>query len=343
MTSLSFVMPFYNRIAPFEQYVREGFWDGVPVQAVCDGADAAIVERLRAIANARPPIRVHDYTPNRGVARARAEGIRTAPAHLITFCDDDDFMPSAAAYVERAALAFDRHTDPLLVTAPFVHAFNEKLDHRLQYDRRAFHGRSGQDVLQWMVRTGELNLLLSGTTFRRRDLVDLPVNDFFEVSEDYVLIARHCARHPHRKVVVLQDDRYMRLMHPSSLVGQFTFPKLMMNLVSMCVGGYYLIRQRSMGLQDFQQMLRERGRVLQNSYGMGAGAGHAVADLLAGSGTSGGEPEARNAQEFLRAQSHRLPDEFLSLAGWVARAGGEGDPLSRRPAWTAINHEMIAL
>lgn len=313
MTSLSFVTPFYNRIAPFERYAREGFWDGVSIQAVCDGADDAIVERLCAMAASRPMIRVHAYAPNRGVARARAEGIRAARADLVAFCDDDDFMPHAAAYAERASEAFEQNEDPLFVTAPFVHAFTERLDHRLQYDRRAFHGRSGLDVLKWMVRTGELNLLLSGTTFRRRDLVDLPTTDLFEVSEDFVLIARHCARNPARKVAVLAKDCYLRLMHPASLAARFTFAKLMMNLLSMCVGAYYLIRNGTLHLRAFEEIIISRGRVLQGSYGMGEGAARAVADVLTGSTRSGIHPETHRALEYLDANSARLPAEFLHL------------------------------
>lgn len=304
------LMPFYQRVAPFQQYVRDGFWDGVDLLAVADGAPPAVTGPLRQLADTRPGLTLHAYAENRGVAHARAEAVRAARTDLVTFCDDDDVVPRADRRLAAAAAAFAGADEPpLFVTLPIVHAFNEQLEHRPQYDRRPFHGRTGREVLSWMVQTGELNLLLSGSTFRRADLAALPCDSYFQVSEDYVLLARLCARHPERRVHVLEEGRYWRLIHAGSLAGRYTLEKLLMNLVSMVVGGHHLIEAGDLTADRLAGLLRERGHVLQRSYGMGREAGAVVAALLDGAAPPEGD-EARRARAVLDAAAERLPDEF---------------------------------
>ncbi len=310
-------MPLYDRLQYVQHYIGEGLWDGLPLQIVCDGTDAALRARLDELVAERPEIAIHHYPENRGVAAARGAGIAAVSTPYLAFCDDDDFIAQGGDFLDEVAALMDDETT-LFAAMPEVHAFNESLRTGLQYDRREFHGVTGRELLRFLVATGEMRVLTLGAAFRPADLRGLEPEPFFKVSEDYTLLARLCARHPERRVRITDTGRYMRLIQAGSLSSRqsYSIEKIVMHLVSMCVGAFYLIECGELSLPAFRSVLSQRGDVLQNAYTRGSAAANAVAGLLAGQDPDTGTDEAARTVRFLEANRDGLPPEFLHLAGW---------------------------
>ncbi|MEZ4701574.1 MAG: glycosyltransferase family A protein [Rhodothermales bacterium] len=318
---VTFVMPIYDRLRFFAHYLDEGLWDGLPLQIICDGASPAVLDDLHFLTAGRPDIRVHHYETNRGVACARGEGMRLVDTPYLAFCDDDDFLNEADAFLEESTAWMDRDETILFTAMPAVYAFNESLQIGLQYDRRGFDGKTGFEVLCYLVATGEMQVLTLGSLFRPPDLRGTEPEPFFKVSEDYVFLARLCARYPERRVRVARAGRYMRLVQhqQGSLSGRsgYSLDKIVMHLVSMCVGAAYLMDMGRLTLPLFTDLLRKRGEVLQTSYTRGRQAAGLVADLLAGHDPVAASDEAAEALRVLERSRDGLPPEFLRLAGWA--------------------------
>jgi hypothetical protein len=309
------LMPFHDRLEYLRHYIREGFWDDVPIQVVCDGSPPSVLEDLYRTVGDRPGIRVHAYPENLGVGHARAVGLRVIPSRWTVFCDDDDFMHDVPAFRDEARAALRTEDQILFYAMPYVHAFTETLQHALQYDRRAFQGKTGLDVLTHLVHTGEMQVLTLGSVFRTRDLQDIAPEPFFKVSEDYVLLARLCAKYPFRRVRLSNRGRYMRLRSTDSLSArsQYSLDKLLMHLVSMFVGAFYLIRLDRLTVPAFREILARRGEVLQKAYGRGRDAALLMSDLLRGVAYKQPTEEQRYTMAFLDAHRPQLPDEFREL------------------------------
>lgn len=304
-----------GRVGYLEYYAAEGCWDGIPVVCVADGPSEETLRRLQYLQRRHPEWTLHTYRPARGVGYAKGVAIRQAEARHVVFCDDDDVMTDLPAFVAAGReMLCERET--LFVTVPRMYAFGEHLQFRLQYDRWAFAGKTGRELLTHLVCTGEMSALVAGSLFRRDDLVDAVPEPLFEVSEDYVLLARLCARFPERRVAVAQPGRYLRLVHGRSLSArpQYTAEKAAMHLVGMCVGAYYLIEPGWLRRDDFADLLRQRGRVLQRSYGLGEQTAAVLVDLLQGESVSAiDNPEARSTLAWLRRHRRGLPREFQHL------------------------------
>ncbi|MEM9666855.1 MAG: glycosyltransferase, partial [Bacteroidota bacterium] len=143
----------------------------------------------------------------------------------------------------------------------------------------------------------------------------VPVEELFRVSEDYVRQVRLCAQHPERRIEVMPQGVYMRLLHADSLSAKasYTVEKITMHLLSMCVGGFYLLREGLLDRPQLQFLLRHRGVALRQSYGRGLAAAHLVASWLDGEAPSPSTPEAETAYTFLDAHRAEWPPEFEGL------------------------------
>lgn len=315
---VTFVMPLYDRLRYLAHYLEEGLWDGLPLQIVCDGASAATRADLDLLTAGRPDIRIHQYETNRGVACARGAGIALADTPYMGFCDDDDFLNEAAPFLDEAPALMEMDTPALFTAMPAVFAFNESLQMNLQYDRRGFDGKTGFELLCYLVATGEMQVLTLGSLFRPVDLRGTEPESFFKVSEDYVMLARLCARFPDRRVRVARAGRYMRLVQHGSLSSReaYGIDKITMHLVSMCVGANYLIEMGRLSLPLFRDLLRKRGDVLQASYTRGRHAAAFIAHLLGGREPVASDDESREVLRVLESNRILLPAEFKRLAGW---------------------------
>ena len=161
-------------------------------------------------------------------------------------------------------------------------------------------------------------VLSLGAVFKTDDLRGIGPEDFFRVSEDYVFLARLCARYPDRKVHIENTGVYMRLTQRNSLSAKagYSIDKIVMHLVSMFVGAYYLFKMGMLRIHIFQHTLRERGKVLQDSYGKGKEAADMMADLLEGKKVLHPTQEQKQALKLLSTHKAGLPAEFLWLVGW---------------------------
>lgn len=312
------VMPFYDRIKYLQHYMDEGFWQGLKLKLVGDGPAQDMLTNLEHVTAEHQHVDIYSYVDNRGPAYARAAGINRTETPCLTFCDDDDFMTDASAFLTRSSRRLTLHEDVLFTTMPSVMAFNEQLEHRLQYDRRQFQGKTGRELLTFLVKTGEMSALGVGSVFRTDDIKGIYPDAFFKVSEDYTFLARLCARYPDRKVFVDDRGMYMRLIQEDSLSAKagYSLDKIVMHLVSMFVGAYYLFRMSMLRTAMFQQILRNRGAVLQQSYGKGQDAAEMMASLLDGTRKLTLTGEQKMAFDFVQSMKRSLPDEFLWLVGW---------------------------
>lgn len=310
-------MPIYDRLRYFAHYLDEGLWDGLPLLIVTDGASDSLLRDLHFLIDGRPGIRIHALASNGGVARARGEAMRQVDTPYMLFCDDDDFLYDADPFLDDAAVRMERSEAILFTAMPAVYAFNESLQMGIQYDRRGFDGKTGFELLCYLVATGEMQVLTLGSLFRPADLRGTEPEPFFKVSEDFVFLARLCARFPERRIRVGRTGRYMRLVQhqQGSLSGRnsYSLDKIVMHLVSMCVGAHYLIDMGRLALPHFRDLLRKRGDVLQASYSRGREAAGYVADVLGGGDPALAGDEARQVRTFLEAQRAALPPEFLAL------------------------------
>ncbi len=309
---LTVLIPTHNRSRYFLHYLQEGFWDDVHIHLICDGCDPSVVGELREKTAGRP-ITVVDVQPHGGVAQAVRAGLEGVETNHFMFCGDDDFNVDYAGFLAEAAAVKGRETDVLFVTMPFIYGFTPHLEARPQYDRRAFHGKTGREVLTFLTRTGEMSALVAGSLFRTAEMKPLLAEPFFKVSEDFVLLARLCARYPERRVYVAERGRRMRLIHADSLSARpnYSREKALMNLVSMGVGGAYLME---MGVLDRPAMIRlllDRGEVLQRGFGFGKQTAALVAGLLLPDPVVPHTEEAAAMLAYLQAHASGLPDEFL--------------------------------
>ena len=327
---LTVVIPTYNRTEYFLQYLEEGRWDGVPIHMVCDGCAPEVVADLRERTQGRP-VTIFDEQPNRGVAHAIGVGVRSVTTSHYMFCGDDDYNVDYEAFLAEAAEIKRRHEDVLFVTMPEIHKFGEEIETVVQYDRRAFHGWTGRKLLEYLVRTGEMRALVAGSLFRTAEMVPLLPEPFFRLSEDYVLLARLCARYPDRKIYVAEHGRRMRRIHPRSLSAweRFSPVVVLMNLVSMVLGGHHLIEAGTLTKPDLVRILLNRGQVFQRKYGLGQQTSAVVAGLMLDQSIRAEKPEAREIVAYLSDHREELPPEF------VAMLSGAGHAMLRTTAPTA--------
>ena len=318
---LTVVIPTYNRTEYFLQYLEEGRWDDVPIHMVCDGCAPEIVADLRARTEGRP-VTVFDERPNRGVAHAIGVGVRSVETSHYMFCGDDDYNVDYAAFLAEAAEIKRRHDDVLFVTMPEIHKFGEGMEAAPQYDRRPFHGWTGRKLLEYLVRTGEMRALVAGSLFRTAEMVPLLPEPFFRLSEDYVLLARLCARYPDRKVYVAESGRRMRRIHPRSLSSRERFSPIvvLMNLVSMTLGGHYLIETGTLTMPELVRTLLNRGQVFERKYGIGRQTSAVVAGLMLDRAVRAEKSEAREVFTHLRDHREELPPEFVAMLSDAGRA-----------------------
>ncbi len=318
---VTIVMPFYERTRYFEHYLREGFWDDYRLQIVCDGSPQETLASMNEMTRDYPLVNVYQYGENKGVGFARTTGIKLVKTPYLLFCDDDDFLIEGQPFMERALSSMRDDDETLFASMRTVYAFDEALNIKPQYDRSMFDGKTGQEVLTFMVRTGEICVLSLGSVFRTENLQFIGPEDFFKVSEDYVFLARLCALYPQRRVSVCPKGGYLRLTRHDSLSSRsnYSLEKIVMHYVSMFVGAYHLEKMGGMHISAFRHILIERGRVLQTSYGKGAEAGLLMAHLLEATGPSSLNRltltgEQQKALRYMQRHVEDLPAEFCIMA-----------------------------
>lgn len=325
---VTIAMPVHNRVKYFKHYLGEGFWDGFRLQLVCDGSPNQVVESLQTIKDSNIELDIHSYPKNHGVAHARSKAIGIVTTPYLVFCDDDDFLIDGHAFIDNALTVMQKDSNVLFYAMRNVYAFNEGLDIQRQYDRCIFHGRTGRELLIYMVRTGEISVLSLGSVFRVKNLKGTEPESFFKVSEDFAFLARLCAQHPSKKVFV--DDSkggYLRLTQHDSLSSrkEYSIEKLVMHYVAMFVGAYYLEKMQGITPEGFRNVLRKRGALLQSSYGKGAELGKLMILLhekksIEHIGHLNLSDEQRTGLNFLVANVGQLPPEFLAKVNWEVDA-----------------------
>lgn len=325
---VTIAMPFHNRIKYFKHYLGEGFWDGFRLQLVCDGSPIQMVKSLHSLEDSNIELNIHSYPMNQGVAYARSKAIGIITTPYLVFCDDDDFLIDGHAFLDNALPAMQRDGNTLFYAMRNIYAFNENLEIHRQYDRCIFHGRTGKELLIYMVHTGEISVLSLGSVFEVSSLRGTEPEPFFKVSEDFVFLARLCAQHPEKKVSVGNDSGgYLRLTQHDSLSSRHTFSieKLVMHYVAIFVGAYYLEKMQGITPEGFRNVLGKRGALLQSSYRKGAELAKLMVLLhekkhIEHIKNLNLSDEQRTGLNFLLANIGNLPPEFLAKVNWEVNA-----------------------
>lgn len=318
---LTVVIPTHNRSEYFLQYLEEGRWEGVRIHLVCDGCDPEVVQTLRS-RTAGHNVVIFDEQPNRGVAYAIGVGVRSVRTSHFMFCGDDDYYIDYTAFLKEASRIKQTHDDVLFVTMPEIVAFGDNQAPRVQYDRRGFQGMTGRKLLEVLTYTGEMWALVAGSLFRTDEVIPVLPEPFFRVSEDFVLLARLCARYPDRLIYVAENGRRMRRIHPNSLSARVRFSpeKALMHLVAMCVAGFYMEQEQSINRAQLVRILLNRGKVLQQSYGLGLQTSAIVAGLLLDAPLQPETAEARQVLDYLKNHRDELPAEFIAMLSKTGRS-----------------------
>jgi len=284
------------------------------VLLVADGSDEQVLNKIKECQTKYQVknINLIAYYPNRGVSYAKSLGIKKVQTSYFMFCDDDDYIENFSAFYEEVKRVVLNNT--LFLTIPEIVAFG-KISEKVQYDRRLFHNKTGYELLDYIVRTGEIHALCAGTCFRTADVLPLLPEPFFRVSEDFVLLARLCARYPERRIYVANSGRYMRRIHSQSLSNpsQITPEKMLMHIVSLTVGGYYLEKMGRIDRAEFIRILLNRGKLLQGIYGFGLQTAALVGGLLLDRPPDPKAAEAVHALNYLRAHRDVLPPELMAM------------------------------
>ncbi len=313
------VIPTYNR-RDFLDSLDKGRWDTLRVLLICDGCNPSIVHEFMEETRDYDNITVVDKRPNRGVAYAKSAGIQQVNTPYFMFCDDDDYYVDYHLFLDEVdrIREKDRH-NILFATTPEMVILNEG-GKDISYDRRIFHGKTGREVLKYIVHTGEIQGLCAGSLFRKNDVLPHLPEPFFRVSEDAMLLIRLCAHYPERTVYVSKRGRYMRRMHSQSLSSRHNYPleKALMHIVSLVVAGYYATQLQIIPQATFIRLLLNRGKILQKIYGYGLKMTAFIGGLLLARSPEPRTEEAARALNFLKTHREMLPPEFnamLSEAG----------------------------
>lgn len=320
-TDITVVMTVYDRHEYICWSIMNNKIGEFEVLLVADGSDEQVLSKIKECQTKYQVknINLIAYYPNRGVSYAKSLGIKKVRTPYFMFCDDDDYIEKFSAFYEEAKGVVSNNT--LFVPIPEIVAFG-KMPEKIQYDRRVFHNKTGCELLEYIVRTGEIHTLCAGTCFRTADVLPLLPEPFFRVSEDFVLLARLCARYPERRIYVANSGRYMRRIHSQSLSNpsQITPEKMLMHIVSLVVGGYYLEKMGRSNRAEFVRILLNRGKLLQRIYGFGLQTAALVGGLLLDRPFDPRAAEAVHALNYLRAHRDVLPPELMAMLSDVGKS-----------------------
>lgn len=313
-SDITIVTPVYNKYKYVLFYLKKITSLDIETLLISDGYDENLLREIKKyISNYRlENVRILEYQPHQGVAYAKSLGIKNVKTNTFVFCDDDDYFEDFILFYNEVKSVNSKEI--IFFTMPEVVAFNESFLKK-QYDRSSFHNTKGCELLEYIVRTGEMHALCAGSCFRTSEVISLLPEPFFQVSEDFVLLTRLCAYYPHRKIYVTKHGRYMRRIHSQSLSNpsQITPEKMLMHIVSLTVGGYYLEKMGRIDRAEFIRILLNRGKLLQGIYGFGLQTAALVGGLLLDRPPDPKAAEAVHALNYLRAHRDVLPPELMAM------------------------------
>lgn len=320
------VMPCFENIQHLKHYLDEGLWKGLNLHLVYDRSSAELAASVKMLQENQESVNINSFVQNGKRKYYQTQENVVAPTKYFTFCNDEDFMSDAQAFLNRAAGALNLHDDILFVSAPLVYSFNEKLDHQLQNDRQLLHRKTGAEILTQMVQSGDMGHLAFGSVFRSKDVKELFPHYPFRKGERFTFLARLCAEHPDKMVHVERGGVYMQHVPlPDALDGvqddemlaeeAGSFESIVSQYVMMFVGAYYLFKLSRLRTPLFQKMLKSKGEELETKYGMGRDMADLFSKLLVGNSAITSDMQAKT-HRYLKKMQYSLPEEFLWLIGW---------------------------
>ncbi len=336
--STTFVIPVREDPGTLEAFLDAGAGDRLLVLA--EAVPNEVAARLEGLSQTHG-FAMHPVSGAQGQVGRWETGLRHASSDGLVMLGDGDRIEGLASFLREADAYHHEAPEALLITIPFVYLCQGE-ERRLQYDRRGWHGKTGRELLAKMVETGELGLLAAGTRFSVSDLGEALPDPVFDRAGELVLMARLCAKYPDRKIYVTGTGSYLR-RPPRPGEASFAAEDLALHLVSLSVGACYLMEEGAMELDAFLEMLRHRGAVLQQVYGVGEEGVRVFTALLEGRPLDAATPEADAVLRCLDTHWDALPEECRLLFGRAAQETASEETASSAPSTAADEAQVASL
>ncbi|MFT5144799.1 MAG: glycosyltransferase involved in cell wall biosynthesis, partial [Thalassolituus oleivorans] len=310
---ITVVMHTYERPDFVEQDVRDGRWAGIPLLIADDASSPEVQIRLQTLA-AEIGAGFSARSENGGPARAAHHGAKAAGTPYFALCGDDDYLRDFSDF-SAAAVELLKDENVLFVAMPEVRFVVPGRPQAVQFDRRAFDGMTGAELLRELVFGGEMRALQAGTVLRTEETLPLFASSLFRTSEDFILICRLCCQRPNAVVRVPRTGSYMRREHERSLSSQTntSVARTVTNLLALLVGCRLLQTLADISDDVVLGLLRQRAQVLANVYGVELGSVAVIEAVLTGNELKLDIPDALEALEFLVTNRDALPRELVAL------------------------------
>jgi glycosyltransferase involved in cell wall biosynthesis len=318
VSRLSVIVHTYERPDFLESDIREGRWSGIPLLIADDASSSQTQARLQSLAE-EFDVRFTARAVNGGPSQAALHGVEFCETEFFALCGDDDYLRDFPAFAKEALeLADDPET--LFVAMPEVRAVSEIRPESLQFNRRAFEGTRGRDLLRELVFGGEMRALQAGTIIRSAEARPHFASSLFRTSEDFILICRLCAERPDAVVRVPEQGAYIRREHDASLSHRtnMSTERAVVNLLALLVGGRLLQTLDDLDDGVILGLIRQRAQVIATVYGAGLHSLRVIEAVLNGDEPDLATQEAREAYDFLMANQREWPRELVRLKANLA-------------------------
>ncbi len=330
---LTVIVHTYERPNFLESDVRQGRWSEIPLLIADDASSAQVQIRLQSLAE-EFDLRFTSRPENGGPAQAALHGVEFCGTEFFALCGDDDYLKDFPAFAgEALALADD--PDTLFVAMPEVRFLVEGRPESVQFNRRAFEGTRGRELLRELVFGGEMRALQAGTVIRSAEARPHFASSLFRTSEDFILICRLCAERPDAVVRVPEKGVYLRREHDASLShrSNMSTERAVTNLLALLVGGRLLQTHDAIEDSVILGLIRQRAQVITTVYGSGIHSLRVIEAFLDGRDPDLSTKEAREACEYLISNCDQLPRELVRLkaniSSRVAETTSEASPGER--------------
>jgi glycosyltransferase involved in cell wall biosynthesis len=329
---ITVVMHTYERPDFVEQDIREGRWAGIPLFIADDASSPEVQIKLQTLA-VEAGAGFSARSENGGPARAAHHGVEAAGTPYFALCGDDDYLRDFSDF-SAAAADLIKDEGVLFVAMPEVRFVVPGHPQSVQFDRRAFDGMTGAELLRELVFGGEMRALQAGTVLRAEEALPLFASSLFRTSEDFILICRLCAQRPEAVVRVPNRGSYMRREHDRSLSNRsnMSVSRVVTNLLALLVGCRLLQTITDTGDDVVLGLLRQRAQVLAKVYGVGLGSLAVLETVLTGKELDLEIQDAPEALEYLVTNHQALPRELVELKAGLANvllSGPDGSAADR--------------
>jgi len=275
---LTLIIPTYNRTLILKKDLEKGFKLGNQKKIIIDDfSDDLNSNILKTLSNEKKygVQNIIFNKENRGVAFALRIGVNKTNTKNIMCCGDDDIILCNNKKI------FDNDykecdSNSYIMIPRYVLNLSDNGEICIGYDRKQFGDLQCLSLLKHIFVSGEMCAFNAGAIFNINDAIIALPEEIFRVAEDYVMLSRILGNNLNKKIKVSENYVYIRRISNNTLSKQVNKTKLSLHLMSLVVSGYYCLKNSLVNLGETKQHIKNRGQLLQNSYGYG----NEFADLI---------------------------------------------------------------